>query len=495
MRQPHAQFVWQQCCNALAYGEHLRANQLLEEGVKNAPDDQSAAEVLLLTASVSSMYGVDGAFRMKSALNEAVRRWPACAQDELTTVLHDEANALIAERAPSFSGRPEGLLAQQHLHNALFHASQFEAVLQMAVDHSKLPYHLQWRYLLHRALAIEELHFDGSRDREMIALYDEALAMIPEVDAVDRLSVNIRVLGMANLDAEENGNPEKLARRLGLLERAMLAVNGYRKMLPEPDPLMESLLSEAEALANDVRINLEMLHGNPERALEHLNEAWERVLSEGGEPSMEQVLMKSEIYNHLGRQKEVGQIFKEALAKDFQPEEKLYLRHHLAIWHIEQEHVIEAEELLQSLRGSDYPWPGEVLADLGKCRFQVGDFKAAEEFCTAALQHPSEGAQCAAHLLLGQIQMEYCDHLGAEQLFRKVIDLAEKGSDDWAEAHQLLSENMAREGFPNPMAAHQAATIALEHTHPDAEWYDVLLRHQRSAAALMGQDGGERILN
>ncbi len=464
-----AALTWQQACQALATDDYEAAYQILEAAYNEAPRS-ARARLALYLVSLSSLYGENGSEDMRRGLLEARTFDAALREDPLYLALSAELDART--RGPDAQPpRPEA----QHALDALprFHAAcalslmgQPEDALNVAPPAPELPVHLRWRLRSWQADAEEQL---GHTD-DAVALYAEAAHLALGVNKAVMLQEQAALL-LELGKPEDAGAALKHARPL------------YRTPLPEEDT---PHLASWHYLRAQVDMHADLL----DEALSNIREA-DRLEQTQAERSYGVALVWGQILSSRGDPDAALPKFEEAL-KLADDTDRPYVLHELGVALLDLDRPVEARERLEAVLGTaDYPFLGEVLADVAECDYRLGRLNEAQQEAEQAL---AQGATIPASLVLGSVALDYYHLDDALEHYLRVTREAAPGSRDWVTAQQMSADVMAQQGFPDPAAAYAHAQQALEHTEVSDDWFVTLQDHLQRAEALMGAGRG-RTLN
>lgn len=467
--------TWQQTLAALEHEDFDAAYWTLD-GAFGEAGRAERARLSLLAASLHSLYGVDGANDTQNALREVITLDPNLREDALYRALNAEMTARDdAVRGAEFarsalrattSVNVEGAsaLARYHGMVALALAQQPQEALNAAPSAAELPTHLRWRLRSWQADSEEQLghHEDAAN------LYAEAAHLTSGLNRAIMLQERAAVL--LHLERHDEA--------LQTLERARSEYVGA------PD--------EALHLASwhYLRAQAELGQNRPNDALTSIETA-SRLERENGDPSYGVELVWGQVQMALGEPESAAAHFGEALNLA-QSADRAYALHELGVAYLDRDMPIEARERLQeALTHDDYPFLPEVYADLAEAEYRLGRLAEAEASAQYAL---SQGATVPASLVLGSVALDYYHLDDALEHYERVVNEAAPGSRDWVTGHQMAADILAQQGFKDPSAIYNHASLALEHTERSDEWHATLSELlERAEKELRG--GHQRTLN
>ncbi|MGM9322598.1 tetratricopeptide repeat protein [Deinococcus aquaticus] len=468
--------TWQQVCAALAGGDYDAAFSILEAAMQEARKPERARLALYL-GSVHALYGDSALAEIGAALREARTLDPAVRADPLHLALIAELDARTHgpdATAPAQAVRDAAdPLARFHAMCALALAEKPQEALDLHIPIADLPVHLRWRLRSWEADAHEQL----GQTTEAVNLYAEA------AHHAEGLNRAVMLQEQAALLLQE-----------GQSEAANAALNQARPLYPAHPPQddLEELslnLATWHYLRAQTLLNL----GQPDTAHDMIREA-ARLEAQYGDPSYGVALVRGQVLTHLGQQEQAITAFETALALATETD-RPYANHELGVALLDLDRPVEAREKLEAvLNEPEYPYLPEVLADVAECDYRLGRLQEAQ---LAAEQALAQGAVVPASLVLGSVALDYFQLDEALEHYQRVIREAAPDSRDWIAAHQMATDVMAQQGFPDPAAAYAHAQQALTQTPESDDWHGTLIEHMRRAEALMAEKGGSggRMLN
>lgn len=427
----------------------------------------------LYLASLHALYGDAATEHLSAALAQATSLDPKLAQEPLTLALTAELDARLrgADATPPSHVVREATdpLARFHALCALALAEKPQEALDIHLASTELPEHLRWRLRSWQADCQESLGQTG----DAIHLYAEAAHLAS--------GMNRAVM---------------LQEQAALLLQQGEAVDA-RAALDYARPLYPATLSEEDSLNlatwHYLRAQALLTIGQPALAQDMIWEA-DRLERQYGDPSYGVALVRGQILTHLGQQENAITAFEDAL-KLASDQDRPYANHELGVALLDLDRPVEAREKLEAvLNETEYPYHPEVLADIAECDYRLGRLSEAQQ---AAEQALAGGAVVPASLVLGSVALDYFQLDDALEHYERVIREAAPDSRDWITGHQMATDVMAQQGFPNPAAAYAHAQQALTHTPESDDWFMTLQDHLRKAEALMADQGGSggRTLN
>ncbi|MEX2534224.1 MAG: tetratricopeptide repeat protein [Trueperaceae bacterium] len=453
---------------ALAQGRYDAAFALLESAVRRRRRRRSRALYRLHLAGLYALYGDDGLEDGSLALRSAVETDPGVTELFLYQALYWEFGALGGESARKVKRGLKGVRsggdaeALYHAANALYTAGALEEslVYLAQLDEAELPGYLGWRRW------------------SLTGLIEEQLGRLESAAAAFELSVQLALGADQQL--------ERLA-----LAGCLLELHRGEEALAVLDGIDQSQLELEDDVVHMKYLagRAEFERGNPNRALELLEEA--RALTSGeGDELYPLLLAEGQVMLGLGRVQEAADLFERSV--DNAAEEQLsYALHEWALALMEVGDLESAEERLDEVIADlAYAYRADALADLAEVLFKLGNFDRAEILATQALEL---GATAAACFTLGSIAYEYFRLDEAVTWFERAASASEPGEPVWVLAQQLLADVFAQKG---PQMAERLVTharAALAYTDPANEWFLPLKGFLETAERELG--GNRRVLN
>lgn len=468
--------TWQQVCAALAGGDYDTAFTVMAAAMQEARKPERA-RLALLAGSMHALYGDAALAEIGGALREARTLDPALRTDPLYLALMAELEARThgdgAAPPPQAVRDAPDPLARFHAMCALALADKPQEALDLHVPSADLPEHLRWRLRSWEADAHEQL----GQTAEAVNLYAEAAHLSSGMNRAVMLQEQAALL-------LQEGQPDA----------ANAALNQARPLYPaRPTPAEEEEHGLNLATWHYLRAQAQLNLGQPDAAHDMIREA-ARLEAQHGDPSYGVALVRGQVLTHLGQQEQALVAFQTALNLATETD-RPYANHELGVALLDLDRPVEAREKLEAvLNEPEYPYLPEVLADVAECDYRLGRLQEAQ---LAAEQALAQGAVIPASLVLGSVALDYFQLDEALEHYGRVIREAAPASRDWITAHQMATDVMAQQGFPDPAAAYAHAQQALTHTPESDDWHGTLQDHLRKAEALMAQKGGSggRMLN
>lgn len=503
--------VWQALCTKLASDEYDLAFQLLEQvlettktthahtqfspqssvitshtsSVISGAAAQLSAQIHLWTAHLHMLSGEVAVETVGQHLQNALSLYPKCAQEPLWLALQFEMQSqqnrsnpqlpkppvpsLLLTSIPltdnSFMPfEPSWALVQFHLMCGLVSQDKYHDALEITLNTENLPVYLQWRWYACKAEICDELN-DAEQAEQ---LYGKAAHVATELHKAFMYQEQANVLIQLG----------KYAKARWLLDQAKLYYQGKH-----PDEKMY------RASWHCLYAQLLLQIGQFAAAYEDIQAA--RLLErELKKPSYNVALITGQILSYLQRHNNAITYFNEALTLANE-NEKLYIHHEVGVIFLEQDRPLEAKEQLSNISSySHYPYYAEVLVDLAECEYRLELFDEASKLAKEAIQ---QGAIVSASIVLGNIALFYYRLDEGLEHFQRVTLEASPNSYEWVMAHQMAADIMAKQGFPDPVAAYSHAKQALEHITQDDDWYVIIKEHAEQASQLI--DKKPRTLN
>ena len=481
----HALDILKTAHEALQKGDFETAFETLEKGARTSRDPRIAALCDLEMAGMYTLYGREGVEGSSQSLSNAVMSDPKLRQDptymalraaNIAFTLELEASELgerISDAEPrkmralelAAQSRGGSSLAKFHAVSALVTLGEPETALEILelIVIEELPEFLRWRYWSWRGGALEGM----SRWREAEQAYNHGADLTAGTDRAALLMDQAAML----LELEEPFEA------LSTLEQVAALYNN-----------LEPALEAASRLHLEARAHLAL--DNPGLARERAELA--RALEdEVGEPSFGVALVHGQSLAAMADMPGALAAFSRAV--QLAPAaDKSYALHEMGLAQMDAGLPEESRSSLNAaLLDSEYPYKGEVLADLAELEYRLGDFDATERQATLALE---AGAIIPASLLLANIAYEYYRLDDALEHYNRVLEFAPETSRDWVLAHQMIADTLVQLGWRDPIRILYHAQIALPHLEPSDEWAVTLEGYIQKANGLLGSSAG-RTLN
>lgn len=445
---------------ALAEGRYETAVTLLEGATRRQRRRSLQAQIKLYLAATYALYGPEGLEWGAQKLREAAEADGDVAQLPLYRALYWEFAAYRGDAASDVrkgalaTARSGDPFAVYHAASALFavHAFRRAARLLKKIDPLALPDYLHWRYwsLLGKSYDANDQLDDA------VAAFERAVSLA-HAQEKDRERLN---LAASLLDLHRPG------RALGVLQAA-------NSSALEPDEQLLHVYLKGRA---------QLLLGNPNRALEHLQKA-SALEDEEGRPSYAHKLALAQCYGALGRypQAIAGYLQATELAPKKQ---RTWTLHECALLLIEADRLPSARDLLlEALRAEGYSYRAEVYADLAEVEYKLANLGEAAEHARRALDL---GAVVSACLTLGSVAYEYYHLDEAVSWFEKAAAASREGETDWLHAQEMLADIFVQQSYRRPERVVFHAELALKYLHPSEEWALILRGYAEHARALLG---------
>ena len=450
---------------ALAEGRYEAAFALLEDAASRTRPQLVRALYQLHLAAADALYGRDGLDHGLRALRAVASADPAAVRWPLYRALHWEFRALQGASAHEVRRGVARLgdddpVAAYHAASALWCAGASRAARRAlsGIDAAELPAYLRWR----RASLLGHANADADDWEGAAAAFAEALETAAEAE---RETIRVH-LASALL---ELGRVAEVRELLATLEPGRLT----------PPDL---------GWGHELRGRAELELGNPGRALIDLDEA--DRLAEDGIRRFAVAQARAQALARLGRHAEAADRIADALP-DAPEAERAYALHERAIALLEADRIDDARETLEEiLLDPDYPYRGEVTADLAEIELRRGDLAEARETAARALDLGATGPAC---LTLGTVAFEYFDLDEAVVWLERAVSATTAGDPTWIAAHQLLADVYAQRGPSSAENLLIHARKALSWTEGGSEWAGPLEAQVELARSWLG--GHERWLN
>ncbi len=452
---------------ALAEGRYETAVTLLEGATKRQRRRSTQAQIKLYLAAAYALYGPDGLEWGLEKLREAAQADHEVTQLPLYRALYWEFAAYRGDAVADVrqgamaAGRSGEAFAVYHAASALFaiHAYRRTTRLLQKIDPLRLPDYLHWRYwsLLGKA------HDATDQLEEAVSAFERAVAL--------------------SQGLERQHESLNLAASLLELHRAEHAL----RVLGETTP--DVLDTPERALRIYLEGRAHLILGNPNRALEHLQQA-SALEDQSGEASYTYKLALAQCYGALGHYPQA--IAGYTQATDLAPrKQRTWTLHEFALLLLEADRLDDARDLLfEVLRAEGYAYRAEVYADLAEVEYKRADLGKAADHALRALDL---GATVSACLTLGSVAYEYYHLAEATGWFEKASAASLEGTPDWLHAQEMLADIFVQQGYKNPERVIFHAEAALKYLPASEEWALILRGYRREAQTLL--DGHTRRFN
>ena len=445
---------------ALAEGRYETAVTLLEGATRRQRRRSSQAQIKLHLAATYALYGPDGLEWGAQKLREAAEADGEVTQVPLYRALYWEFAAYRGDAASDVrkgalaTARSGDPFAVYHAASALFAVRAYRRATRLLkkIDPLTLPGYLHWRYwsLLGKS-------FDASDQLTEAAQAFEQAVTLAHAQEKDRERLN---LAASLLDLQRP-------------ERALT-------VLRETDT--QALESPEQLLHVYLKGRSQLLLGNPNLALEHLQQA-SALEDEEGQPSYAHKLALAQCYGALGHYPQAISGYLQAI--ELAPKkQRIWTLHECALLLIEADRLPSARDLLhEALRAEGYAYRAEVYADLAEVEYKLANLGEAAEHARRALDL---GAVVSACLTLGSVAYEYYHLDEAVSWFEKAAAASQPGETDWLHAQEMLADIFVQQGYRFPERVVFHAEQALTYLHPSEEWALILRGYAGCARALLG---------
>ncbi len=445
---------------ALAEGRFETALTLLEGATRRQRRRSSQAQIKLYLAATYALRGPGGSKWGAQTLREAAEVDSDVTQLALYRALYWEFAAYRGDAAADVrkgalaAARFGDPFAVYHAASALFaiRAYRRAARLLKKLEPLDLPDYLRWRYwsLLGKSCSASD-RLDEAADAFRCAV---SLA-VGEEKHHERLHLTGTLL--------ELHRPEEALRTLSKID-----VNEL-----EPGERLLRVYFEGRA---------QLLLGNPNLALEHLQQA-SALEDAAGQPSYTSKLALAQCYGALGRFPQAISSYRQA-AELAPKKQRAWTLHEYALLLTEAERLPSARDLLfETLRAEGYAYRAEVYADLAEVEYKLANLSNAAEHALRALDLGAVGSAC---LTLGSIAYEYYHLDDAVGWFEKAVAACREGETDWLHAQQMLADIFVQQGFARPERVVFHAELALKYLQEGDEWALILHGYVKQARELLG---------
>jgi len=445
---------------ALAEGRYETAVTLLEGATRRQRRRGLQAQIKLYLAATYALYGPDGLEWGAQKLREAAEADGEITQQPLYRALYWEFAAYRGDAASDVrkgalaTARSGDPFAVYHAASALFAIRAFRraARLLKKIDPRALPDYLHWRYwsLLGKSLDA------GDQLDDAVAAFERAVTLAPASERdCERLNLAASLLDLHR--------PERALR-----------------ILEEADP--RTLEPSEQLLHSYLQGRSHLLVGNPNRALEHLQQA-SALEDDDGRPSYAHKLALAQCYGALGHYPQAIAGYSQAV--ELAPKkQRTWTLHECALLLIEADRLPSARDLLlEALRAEGYDYRAEVYADLAEVEYKLANLSEAAEYARRALDL---GAVVSACLTLGSVAYEYYHLDEAVGWFEKAAAASHEGETDWLHAQEMLADIFVQQGYRHPERVVFHAELALKYLHPSEEWALILRGYEARARTLLG---------